>query len=284
MFVGAYASMRVIDDFVDDDFTLRPPAERAGERARAHGRVDGWLAACRAALSGAPEEAPEFLDPRIGRALAAGFGGADLGPGPWDALATAMHRDVDELAFRTWEDFTGYCEGATVAPASIFLYVLAGRFSSDGSEVRSGLPAEAAACARDMAVFCYLVHIARDLLKDARASTGLITIPDEALTPHGLDRSSVASVALSADTQPLRGLVRDLVERAGHYRARADGWLDRIRPALALREAASLHAILAVYHRLHDRITADPSLPLSGDPEERERLRRDALSAAGIGL
>ena len=59
-----------------------------------------------------------------------------------------------------WEDFDRYAEGATVCPTEIYLYILLCDQQSQG-----GFSYEAAEDlrnqARDMALFCYLVHIAR---------------------------------------------------------------------------------------------------------------------------
>jgi len=284
MFVTAYASMRVVDDFVDDDFAVQAPERRAALRKSAHDRVEGWRQAVAGALAGAPQEGEgDALDPPIARALTDQFHGSDIGTGPWDALADAMHRDVDEVPFETWADFQEYCEGATVAPASIFLYVLAAKVGSE-APIRSGLPAPPADCARDMAVFCYLVHIARDLLKDAAQGANLITLPDTLLARHGLSRAGLAAGASEQNPTKLKDLLVELTNHATPYRERGETWRERLTPILGAREAMALRALLTVYGALHDGLLKDPDRALSRDPAVRERLRREALGAAEIPL
>ncbi len=282
LFVSAYASMRVIDDYVDDDFAVRPAADREATRDDAHGRVEAWLAAVKHALNETPrDQDAAALDARISRSLADCFGRSDLGVAPWGALARAMHRDIDEKRFLTWADFEDYCEGATVAPASIFLYVLAAKRDHRGV-AQTGLPAAASDCARDMAIFCYLVHIARDVLKDAAQGATLITIPDEILEMHGLNREVLAQDQASIATGGLEGLIVDLIERALPFRTRGEAWRDRLVPDLGMRESMALKALFAVYCALHDRLSKEPGIALSKDPSVREALRREALAAAEV--
>lgn len=285
MFVSAYASMRVVDDFVDDDFLARPPEARASGRAAAHDRVARWLSAMERALGGDADchAAGDLPHSAIARSVASVYAGADIGPEPWRLLARSMHRDVDEKPFVDWDDFIAYCEGATVAPASIFLYVVAADLSGPPT-ARHRLPADPADCVRDMAIFCYLVHIARDITKDALAGPALLTIPDTILATHGLDRIELAKAAQAEEVgdKRLDGLITDLTARAGDYRSRGEAWRDRLLPLMGLRERTAFAALMTVYGALHDRLCADPNFALRRDPEGREEARRTALAAAQI--
>lgn len=285
MFVSAYASMRVIDDYVDDTFAVASPTARENMRATAHQEVNSWLSEIQVALKGGDDEStPTTLDRRILAGLADQYATSDIGIAPWGALAQAMHRDIDERPFRTWQDFEEYCEGATVAPASIFLYVLAARWEKSGAQTVNGLPQAAEDCARDMAIFCYLVHIARDLLKDADKGANLITIPDTALAQHGLSKAGLADGSLLGDRSALLGLIVDLIDRATEFRERGEIWRDKIIKILDIRESLALRALMAVYCALHDRLRRDPEIALSRDPAVREQLRRDALVAADVQI
>lgn len=287
MFAAAYASMREIDDFVDDAFLALNPDRRAADRAAARRRVEDWRRQCSAALSGDPldGEAADGVHPLIRQALSDTLGASDFGAGPWHALAQAMRRDVDETPFRTWSDFDAYCEGATVAPAAIFLYVLSARFDADRAV--HTLPAAIEDCARDMAVFCYLVHIARDLTKDAAASANLITLPQDALAACGLTREGLnedwsGQSGTAEENDSVVALVATLADRAASYRERAEDWRRRVSEGLGLREKAALTALMSVYKALHDRIAADPAIVVSRDPAKQARLKQEALEAASV--
>ena len=287
MFASAYASMRVVDDYVDDEFLVLPDEERARRRGGAHERVAAWLSAMEGAVAGAPAPDPArdtgdgFPDIRIVRAVTDCFLGADIGPGPWRQLARSMHRDIDEVPFRSWDDFVEYCEGATVAPAGIFLYVVAADLDA-APKAGHKLPAAAPDCVRDMAIFCYLVHIARDIVKDAASGPALLTIPEDVLQAHDLTRTELPSAALQGSDRRMVGLIADLAARAGDYRRRGEAWHDRLLPLLGFRERTAFSALMTVYGALHDRLLNDPGFALVRDPKQREELRRAALTAANI--
>ncbi|MEQ9488694.1 MAG: squalene/phytoene synthase family protein [Alphaproteobacteria bacterium] len=284
-FAASYASMRVIDDFVDDDFLQRSDEARQAGRTEAAGVVDAWEAASGKAAHG--DVLPDSgFDDRLFTGLAATLGCSDLGDRPWRRMAQAMRHDVNEERFVTWGDFETYCEGATVAPASVFLYVLAMRGDADAGFV-SGLPGAAndpADLARDMGVFCYLVHILRDLRKDAERGETLLTIPDDILSPHGLDRKGLAGQARSGQTDGLVGLVQDLAGRATAYREGAVRTRATLDACLGKPEAAILDGLLSVYYGLHDRVLKDPAGVICKPEGFGDGLRRKILAASGLSV
>ncbi len=284
-FSASYASMRVVDDFVDDDFLQRTAAERESNRAPAIEKVDDWQSACVMAAHGEASTAAGF-DPRIFSALSVTLGGSDLGDLPWRRMAQAMRHDVEEQPFRTWGDFLAYCEGATVAPASVFLYVLAMQGNVDAGFV-SGLPGAAndpSDVARDMGVFCYLVHILRDLRKDAEQGETLLTIPDEILSLHGLDRAGLARTARAEQADQLVGLVQDIADRATPHRDGAVRARASLNGCLGKAEAAILDGLLAVYFGLHDRVLKDPAGVIRRPEGFGDGVRRKILAAAGLSV
>ena len=185
-FAASYAAMRVIDDAVDEGFMTRPPAERDAGRAAMTAEVEAWR---RQTADGAPDGP---LPATVATGFRATVGRSDLGPGPWDGLAAALSEDVAEAAMQDWPAFERYADGATVAPATVFIYLLACRY--EAGAYRSYLPQPPVYYASDLGVFCYLVHILRDLAKDAGSRGRLVTIPTATLAEHGLDRYTLAEV------------------------------------------------------------------------------------------
>ncbi len=283
-FTVAYASMRVIDDFVDDDFMKRPPDERAAGRAAAVARIAKWVAQAEAAGGGTLDVTlPGVDDPEIFGALNVMLGGSSLGAGPWRRLGDALIDDIREKPMATWDDFLGYCRGATVAPAEIFLYVLAcfeqdGHFSHDQALLLSDYAA-------NMGAFCYIVHICRDLKKDvlAGAAGQLVTIPADLLHAHGLDADQLAADLASGESRRASALLGDLIARAGPFRDGVDANLADLLPRLGCRERAILNGLLGVYFKLFETITADPSAPLKRKSllDLNDKLR--ILKGVGIG-
>ncbi len=149
---------------VDEDFLTLTTEHRDAGRDEARRAIVDWLD--QSTVFGA---AAGPLHPDGVAALADTAGRSDLGTWPWHALAGALLSDVEEREMRSWVDFLDYCAGATVAPAAIFIYLLAARYDPAGG-YRYDLPRAARDYAKDLAVYCYIVHILRDLGKDAGQS------------------------------------------------------------------------------------------------------------------
>jgi phytoene synthase len=281
-FFATYAAMRVIDDLVDDDFLTLPPDDRAQGRAAMHRVVADWVRQTTeiSPVPGAgpgPATAPLAgpLDADIVAALAATAGRSDLGVWPWHALADALSSDVEEREMRSWEDFLRYCAGATVAPASIFIYLLAVRHDADtgyGYE----LPHPARYYAADLGVYCYIVHILRDLAKDASRSPRLITIPTEMLGKIGLSRESLAG-ALADKSSTIADLAALLIAEAEPFRKAGHNALRDVCGHLGRVEAMALKGLIAIYDRLYERASRDALAVALNGPAMEEGLRRELL-------
>lgn len=243
-FAAAYAAMRVIDDAVDEGFLKLPPLQREAGRAAMAAEVEAW----RRQTAEAAAEGPLLAT------VAAGFratvGCSDLGPGPWNGLAAAMTEDVAEADMPDWPAFERYADGATVAPATVFIYLLSCRYQ-DG-HYRSDLPQVAGYYASDLAVFCYLVHILRDLAKDAGARGRLVTIPRQTLAEFGLDRDTLADALAAGDLRALDGLAAALLARADAHRRLGRARQAELALHLDTRERLALEGLIRVYEGLHD--------------------------------
>lgn len=214
VFCATYASMRVIDDYVDDAFLALPPATRASERETARAVVADWRSAATARLAtGDLSENPaQFRD--VLAALEATHGVAKLDPGPWDRLAGAMTRDVDERPMPDWDAFLTYAEGATAAPAAVFIEILALRPGADG-RLESQLSGPAVDHIRNSAILLYLVHIMRDLSEDAKQGAGLLTLPATLFAEFGMDADGFAAQAATdpALVAKARAAIAEYAER-----------------------------------------------------------------------
>ncbi len=275
-FAAAYASMRVIDDFVDDVFLQLSPEMRPQSRPDALARLDAWSNGIENAAGGglAPAHAP---DAPVFRALAEVLPRADLGTAPWQALAGAMRRDIEEQPLEDWAGFDRYCEGATVAPAIVFIYILGCRSEADG--FRWQLAEPPSHYARDIAVFCYLVHILRDMAADADGDPQLLTIPHSALAAHGLSPEDLQSAIRHRRTAQVEGVARDLAARAQDHRMRAE---QRLGELAHLLDADQLHLLMALYRAyttVHAQIIERPDAVIA-DPEGLRRLQRATLQRA----
>jgi len=292
LFTAAYASMRVIDDVVDEGYLGLAEGERAGRRGEIESTVDRWVEQAQRAAAGQFHAEACSYEPAIFRALDATLGRSGLGAGPWEALGRAMKDDLDERRLATWDDFLRYCEGATVAPSQIFLYVLACETRGIEGEGKGGLcryvhdeSLPLAEAAYQMGVFCYLVHIGRDLKKDALAGgEQLVTLPGELLGAHGLGGGGVREAFLAGDLASLVPLLGEVAGWAEGYRERSEAYLEQLRPALRRRERSILEVLLGFYLTLHDRLREQPERALRGEELLTMGEKVKLLGKVGLGI
>ncbi|MBI3872052.1 MAG: squalene/phytoene synthase family protein [candidate division Zixibacteria bacterium] len=178
-FAATYASMRLIDDFVDGIPGRAHLNDRT--RATATSRIDEWWDSVRKAKSGMA-----VADP-VWEALSDTFARFELPLEPWDDLARAMRSDLSTPIFRDWEHLRAYMAGASVAPAVVFMHLVLMRPADD--RFRSPWPYDkVVAATEDLAIFCYWVHILRDVAADlASPDRGLLYLPEKDLRDFGLD-------------------------------------------------------------------------------------------------
>ena len=270
LFEAAYATMRVVDDFADDIFLARSSAEREETRQDALSTIDQWERAAVAALDGRTEETGDPRDDALFDALRSAADGSDMPCRPWNALAEAMRFDVAEGRLISWQDFETYCDGATVAPAAVFLHVL----HADPTTLHADLTADALFHkARAMATFCYLVHIQRDFAKDHARGGQLLTVPQEC---------AGGPPPIGSGPEACLPVLKALGERAAVYREMAKADLAAMCPGLAIRERGILEALFGIYEGLQDDLNRDPMPCEEGRRRVTARLRETLLDRLGL--
>ncbi|HET9300357.1 MAG TPA: squalene/phytoene synthase family protein [Candidatus Polarisedimenticolaceae bacterium] len=251
-FLATYASMRWIDDQVDDGFLALPRGERVARRGEFLHRIETWRAWIGAAFEGRFQPGPEVPSAEIYAALQEVVRHADLGPWPWHLLADSLRRDVAEEPVLTWEDFFAYCEGATVAPAAVFLFLLGWEKGSDG-RLSFGSQERLRGVARRMGRFCYLVHILRDLRLDAARADQLLSVPRELLEGNGLSVDAFKQAVLRGDAATVQPVLDAFLDVATTHRdaALADA------AALTARFSAESREILAGLLSVYDAMLVE---------------------------
>ena len=263
LFLSCYLAMRVIDDAVDNHHFALPGARRRTARPAMAGRVERWLDQATAAAAGRFRAGPDSFEGRVFTALNRYAGASEIGPGPWRDLAGSMRSDVSERGLRGWDDFDAYCRGAAVAPARVFVYILACRVTG-GATTELDAPAAALRHVADMAHFCYLVHILRDLPADTRKPAQLITIPRQALSAAGLDKGRLRRAVARRDLTAIAPLIEDLGARAGRLMPAAERLLVDLAPWLGAREQIALDALYRRYHATYALVARDYRAVLEG--------------------
>ena len=250
-FLAAYASMRVIDDIVDDGFLELPDAQRDAEREFVLQTIHRWQTQVAAAKAGrenpSPEEGP--LDHAVYEALRQTLGCSDLSSDPWIELADALHRDIAEEPMDEWDDFIAYCEGATAAPASIFVYLLSARYDPEIGYT-SPLTNPPLYHARDMAIFCYIIHILRDLPDDIKGPDRLVTIPSEMLIAADITLGEIRNAIGQEKYEDLDYLGKILLEHAWEHFETGQARSGELLSVLDTDEADTLSRLFTVYIEL----------------------------------
>jgi len=192
---------------------------------------------------------------------------------PMEAFAKSMIYDINNDGFPTLESFLEYSNGASVAPASIFVH-LNGLQKMDGKfEVP---PFDVKWAATPCAVFSYLVHIIRDFQKDQL--NNLSYFADNLILKNNLTRHDLREFA---EGRPVNNNFRNLImhyyKLADEYRLKTYEIIKEIKPLLEPRYQLSLEVIFNLYLMVFERIDIQDGTftteELNPTPEEtKERV------------
>jgi phytoene synthase len=198
---------------------------------------------------------------------------------PLEAFAKSMIYDINNDGFATLEAFLGYAQGASVAPASVFVH-LSGITSEDGYYKVPSFDVRDAAI--PCAIFSYLVHIIRDFQKDQ--FNNLNYFADDIIRKNGLTRKELNNIAHGSPvTDGFRNLIREYYTLADVYRKKISEVIMRIGPAMEPRYHLSLEIIFSLYLMVFERIDVEKgtftSYELNPTPQEtRKRVYETILN------
>ena len=267
-FCSLYALMRVIDDRVDE----LPQDPDRFDVAAEHAVLDAWEESLFAARDGT--DPPAGLARRCGmpeaRQLVTGAAAAMRRfpfPGSlWRNFFVAMHRDVRQGRFETYRDFLDYTEGASVAPTSIYLYLVAAVDPAASGVYRLPEGFDLVRCGRYLGTFSYLAHILRDMALDlATGERGLLYLARQDLDRFGLDEAMLREDLARRRARPaLRELAADLAARATVDGERGRALLEPLAGKLEPDCAFILEVIVAIYRLILDKLAAAGHDPMAG--------------------
>ncbi|MGH8015068.1 MAG: squalene/phytoene synthase family protein [Candidatus Zixiibacteriota bacterium] len=169
---------------------------------------------------------------------------------PWERLSKSMIYDLSHNGFSSFLTFLRYCEGAAIAPASVFVYLCGVRkadirLERPDFDVRQG--------ARALALFSYLVHIMRDLEKDQLRNLNYFS--DDILQKCGLDKFELNElVRKKVLDERVAKLFSEYKKIAGYYQAKARETFKCLLPKLEPKYQLSLQIIYALYSLLFEKI------------------------------
>ena len=234
-----YKLMRAIDDLIDNH-KAKNKLIAINERKEFIADVDDWLKMiiitneCNPLQSELKETVEKFKIPMW----------------PMEAFAKSMVYDINNDGFPTLESFLEYANGASVAPASIFVH-LNGLSKVNG--IYENPPFDVKWAATPCSVFSYLIHIIRDFQKDQL--NNLSYFADDLISKNSLTRKDLREFA---EGRPVNGNFRNLIKQyfslADEYRIMTYEIIKKIRPALEPRYQLSLEIIFDLYLMVYERI------------------------------
>jgi phytoene synthase len=237
-----YKVMRYIDDLVDH-YKTEHPVVTPSEQERLTAQVNGWLEALRTGTDSIVNDA-ELLET---------FRKFQIPIWPMEAFAKSMIYDISHDGFDSLQGFLEYAEGASVAPAAIFVHLCGLQQDSDCYRVP---PFDVQRAARACAVFSYLVHIIRDFQKDRLEHLNYYA--DDLLVKHGLDQAQLDAMAQGSPiVQGFRDMIREYLAVADEYRIKTYDIIQEIKPLLCPCCQLSLDIIFNLYLMVYERI--DPA-------------------------
>ena len=273
LFAASYASMRYLDDFVDEQFQSLEEDEKARKQAYALELVDSWEQESLIALSGIGTLDPDHAIAPVFRALQLTARQSNIPSAAWTGLATAMRGDIQNTALQSWQDFYSYADGATVCPTAVYLYILLCQENRSTGQFHLLEIDSLFHWAREMALFCYLIHIIRDLRKDATVGGRLLTIPEVVLQSANVNSDGPFS------DRALALISQSLLEKASHHREQMRSVTKQVRAMMAPREALVFDGLIGIYLSMHSRLLKNPSESLG---HQAGALEKQARSDQGL--
>lgn len=261
-FCAFYAVMRVVDDRVDELDSRSEDGRSAQERVRRF--VESWRAGIEAILSnGTPDAGPSAgtdpatatVDPELIEAFAWAYRHFPVPASLWKNFFDAMIADIDRPRFATYAEFLDYSEGATVAPTTIFLYLIVAQ-RGDEPVYRVSEDFQLIECGRSLGIFAYLAHILRDLALDLGVGEeGLIYLATEDMAAHGVDEALLfENLEQGRSSDRVRRLAEEIAERSRQAMVEGVDLLAPVVPTLAPDGRFILDLIVGIYAAILDRV------------------------------
>jgi phytoene synthase len=259
-FCAQYAIMRLVDDRVDGFLAESDGADWGVARERTV--LKAWDGVVQDCLTGGEADPADIADLGCADAvsLLASFARAvrrfPVPAETWTDFFHAMNRDLDGGRFATYGEFLAYTQGATVAPTTIYLYLVVSTPSGDGQVYRPSADFRLLECGRALGRFAYLGHILRDLAEDLGVGKrGVLYLAADDMAAHGVSESLLFADHVAGHTsQPVRALVGTLIDRARTECARGQAYLEPIYGRLAFDQRLVLGLIISTYQAVLDKI------------------------------
>ena len=290
-FCTYYAIMRLVDDRVDSLPTPCGLSEKLREHELAI--VTAWEQVVKSGCHG--------VYPKTSFLTSCNFADAEavcesfihsyrLFPVPitlWTAFFSAMRSDLSDGEFVRWADFLAYAEGATVAPTTIYLWLIMARRNVTKGSYECPRGFDLYACGRHLGIFAYLGHIIRDLALDVTSMTTRLCIAREDMLAHGVSPEMLRNEALNRRaSHATRRLVSDLLQRARHHLVQGRVIAQPAYGYISRDSHFILELIITMYEHVIEKIESIGCDPMSErhhlTPQERARIVQQVATRVGF--
>lgn len=263
-----YRFMRMIDDHIDDR-KAKDEVISCFEREELTEKVNNWIECL--------VKNPDY-DPLI-KELTDTISTFHIPVNLFHNFAKSMLYDINHSGFDTLQDYIDYAEGASVAPASVFVHLCClseenGAFYPPDYDVIEA--------ARPCAIFSYIVHIIRDFQQDQMSNLNYFA--SDILRKNNLFPSDLKEIARGSPvSQSFREVIREYHALAQHYSEKTLQQIEILSRHLSGRYLFSLHLIYHLYKQVFDRIDIEhgsfTSEELNPTPQEiRDNVRELATN------
>ncbi len=165
-------------------------------------------------------------------------------------FAGSMIYDINNQGFETFKDFLSYAEGASVAPASVFVHLCCLK-NENGEYIPPSY--DVVEVARPCAIFSYLVHIIRDFQKDQHNNLNYFAL--DILKKNNLHPPDLRKIADGGSvTDDFRNVIKEYWSYAEYYRIKITEIIDEVGSTLEPRYLLSLKTIYNLYLQVFERI------------------------------
>jgi len=234
-----YRFMRMIDDHIDDR-KAKDEAITCLEREVLTNRVNSWIEC----LVSNPDHDSTIKE------LTETITTFHIPLQLFHNFARSMLYDIDHNGFDTLEDFIDYAEGASVAPASVFVHLCC--LSEENGEYQAQ-ETDVIKVARPCAIFSYIVHIIRDFQEDQQNNLNYFAL--DILKRNGLVPSDLREIANGGPvTDSFRETIREYYDLAQHFSEKTLQEIENLSTKISGRYLFSLHLIYHLYKMVFERI------------------------------
>lgn len=246
-FISFYALMRIVDDAVDS------MTQKSGRESDTMLRyLDRMESSTMVAYEPRGSALAVEQDPLFA-ALGASVRKFPIPREVWQNFFASMRKDATTSRFDTLPEFIEYCEGATVAPTVIFVYLLTSRRGADGRYTVHDF--DWYTCGRHLGIFAYLAHILRDVKEDLE--NDLVYLPRRELESFGLTEEDLQAMSRGEKvSKSFRRLVAKIAGLSRDHLRKGKAMAEEIYPRMDPDCHFIFSLIIRMYESLLDRIEA----------------------------